>query len=620
MSSAIPNNNVRYVVQVDENHNSPCGEELEEVGLLRRSRSLRVMMVVSMIALVATVTYFSYQAAMVGESEELEEALDVVAVEFSDSSFLPLEPLFSDIGAIAVKKGWTKLDRADPLAELEMTIALKLRNIDILEERLLAAATPGNSEYGNWLSKEEVHELTSPDQTTVDAVLDWHGATMEDYHPGGFIKRVITVGEAEVLLHSEYYVFEHVTGNQVIRMSSGYSIESSVAAHISFVSPSIRLPAKSEIDSGLIVENVEDALTNSELHSAPQLLRTLYNITETGSAIGNKQGVAEFLTQIFSQADQDMFYSEYYPPGTGTEIEVKGSSIVQLGRYAGIETMLDTEYITVTGTGIQTEDWSYMFSPTIPAVQVCPFLDWILDVGSTEDDEIPNVFSVSYGDDESDVGPTYAKRINTEFMKAAARGVSILFSSGDSGANCEGNEFSPDFPAALPYVTAVGGTRGSDSIDSWRLSGGGFSNVFDRPSWQDGLVKEYLKIDGVKETAEMYNANLDGRAYPDVSAMSVGYPVVCSGTAYLVSGTSCSSPVFAGIISLLNDYLINNGKPVLGFLNPWLYSTEVSTTMVDVTNDYNEGCTAIGWLATDGWDAVTGMGYPNYGNLKDLLK
>merc|ERR1719499_2317909 len=99
-----------------------------------------------------------------------------------------------------------------------MTIALKLRNVDILEERLLAAATPGNPEYGNWLSKQEVDGLTSPEQTTIEAVLDWHGASLADYHPGGFIQRVVTVEEAEALLHSEYYVFEHTSGKQVIRM------------------------------------------------------------------------------------------------------------------------------------------------------------------------------------------------------------------------------------------------------------------------------------------------------------------------------------------------------------------------------------------------------------------
>jgi len=157
-------------------------------------------------------------------------------------------------------------------------------------------------------------------------------------------------------------------------------------------------------------------------------------------------------------------------------------------------------------------------------------------------------------------------------------------------------------------------------IDTWRLSSGGFSNIFNRPVWQNDFVEKYKQVDGVMGMAALYGANIDnGRGFPDVSAMAVGYPVVCSGKAYLISGTSCASPVFAGIIALLNEHLLNNGQTTLGFLNPWLYSSKVSKSLVDVVSDYNEGCTAIGWSAAEGWDPVTGIGYPNFGNLRDLL-
>lgn len=576
-----------------------------------------------MLTLATAAGFLWWQAAIGAYSTEAEEAVEIAAGSFvATGTNVDMEPFFTGFADIAEKKGWTKLDRANPAAELEMTVAFQLRNVDELEERLLAASTPGNSEYGKWLTKEQVHELTSPAQNVIDAVVAWHGASLDDYHPGGFVKRVVTVAEAEVLLNSEYYVYEHTSGRQINRMSKGYSVDSSVAPYISFVSPSVRLPARTEMESGLTYEEMGDGVDpiDAEIDSAPLYLRTMYNITESGSAPGNKQGVAEFLTQIFSQSDQDTFYNRFYPKGAGTQIVIKGRTRVQEGNYAGIETMLDTEYITVTGTGVPTEDWSYMFDPTIR--DVCPFLDWILDVGSTDDSEIPKVFSVSYGDDESDVGQTYANRLNIEFMKTAMRGISVLFASGDSGADCVRGEFSPDFPGALPYVTAVGGTRGDDvhDIDSWRLSGGGFSTYFDRPAWQDAYVNTYLEIEGVREKAEMYGVNIDGRGYPDVSAMAVGYPVVCTGVAYLVSGTSCATPVFAGIISLLNDYRLSNGKPTLGFLNPWLYSDQVSKTLVDVVEDYNEGCGPIGWYAAKGWDPVTGLGYPNFGNLRDLIE
>jgi len=631
----IADQNVRYVVQVDDNCN-PQGEDFTEDNWPYGSKSVRYVIVLAVISLVSAAGYFWWQAA-VGTADVAEDAIELIPLEAIAENVITLEPEFSLFDDMAADKGWTKLDRADPDIELDLIIALQLRNVDVLEERLLAVATPGHPEYGSWLSKEEISELTSPTQEVIDHVLEWIGGSPENYHDGGFIKRLVTVGQAEKLLNSEYHVFEHTTGQQVIRMTDRYGVESSVAPHIAFASPSIRFPTKSEMVSGLIsqemdidIEATKDDLDDSnqklddpidpELDSQPYYIRTLYNITATGTRDDNKQAVAEFLTQIFSQDDQDTFYNRFYPKGAGTKITMAGRTIEQVGKYAGIETMLDTQYITVAGTGIETENWSYMYDRVRTSRQTCPFLDWILDVGDADDETVPKVFSVSYGDDEIYVSSSYAHRLSAEFMKAGARGISILFASGDSGANCYRNTFVPDFPAGSPYVTSVGGTRGSENIDTWRLSSGGFSNIFERPGWQESHVSKYMEVGNVMGMAKTYNANIEkGRGFPDVSAMAVGYPVVCTGKAYLISGTSCASPVFAGIIALLNDHLLNNGKPVLGFLNPWLYSQKVSDSLVDVVEDYSKGCTAIGWSAAAGWDPVTGLGYPNFGNLRDLL-
>jgi subtilase family serine protease len=77
-----------------------------------------------------------------------------------------------------------------------------------------------------------------------------------------------------------------------------------------------------------------------------------------------------------------------------------------------------------------------------------------------------------------------------------------------------------------------------------------------------------------------------------------------------VYGTSCSTPVFASVISLLNDRLIGAGKPVLGFLNPFLYSTGASA-LHDITTGSNLGCNTSGFPAEDGWDPVNS--FPFYG-------
>jgi tripeptidyl-peptidase-1 len=78
-----------------------------------------------------------------------------------------------------------------------------------------------------------------------------------------------------------------------------------------------------------------------------------------------------------------------------------------------------------------------------------------------------------------------------------------------------------------------------------------------------------------------------------------------------VSGTSCASPTAAGIIGLLNDERYQAKKPPLGFLNPWLYSNAASLN--DITSGSNRGCGfSGGYPAAKGWDAVTGLGTPNF--------
>ena len=109
------------------------------------------------------------------------------------------------------------------------------------------------------------------------------------------------------------------------------------------------------------------------------------------------------------------------------------------------------------------------YAPDIPAINE-PFLDLMLALNNASDP--PRVVSTSYGEDEGSTSFAYARRVQMEFVKAGLRGVSLLFASGDSGvgtmwtsnsgggggdgASC--SHFTPQWPAASPYVTSVGAT------------------------------------------------------------------------------------------------------------------------------------------------------------------
>jgi tripeptidyl-peptidase-1 len=137
-------------------------------------------------------------------------------------------------------------------------------------------------------------------------------------------------------------------------------------------------------------------------------------------------------------------------------------------------------------------------------------------------------------------------------------------------------------------------------------AGGGFSNYFARPSYQDSVVPAYItSLDG------QFNGlfNTSGRGYPDVAAQAFHYITIWNGTISPLDGTSAATPTVASIISLVNDALIASGKPVMGFLNPWLYSVGYKA-FTDISEGSVRGCNTTGFPAQAGWDAASGFGTP----------
>lgn len=136
-------------------------------------------------------------------------------------------------------------------------------------------------------------------------------------------------------------------------------------------------------------------------------------------------------------------------------------------------------------------------------------------------------------------------------------------------------------------VTSVGATQlsGTSSETAASFSTGGFSNYFGTPSWQASAVKSYLSSIGSANNGK-YNAS--GRAFPDVAAIGTSVQIVVNGQVQNVDGTSCSSPIFASIIALINDNLLMHGKSSLGLLNPLLYANP--TAFRDITSGEYRPC------------------------------
>ena len=138
-------------------------------------------------------------------------------------------------------------------------------------------------------------------------------------------------------------------------------------------------------------------------------------------------------------------------------------------------------------------------------------------------------------------------------MKAGARGISLLYASGDEGANCKRSKYVPEGPGSSPYVLAVGGTTPAagypspGSEEGVGLSSGGFSSYWAMPDWQKSAVATYLSTaSGLPPTKVGYNTS--NRAYPDISAQATDFCVTPFGCS--IAGTSCATPTASGVFAL----------------------------------------------------------------------
>lgn len=172
-------------------------------------------------------------------------------------------------------------------------------------------------------------------------------------------------------------------------------------------------------------------------------------------------------------------------------------------------------------------------------------------------------------------------------------------------------------------------------------TGGGFSTYYAAPSWQKAAIAKYFATLSSQSITLSSGYNPNGRGYPDVSLIGVAYQVVVNGIMESVFGTSCSSPVFAAMVSLLNSQRAVQGLQPVGFMNPTLWSYGYNSTYVSPTayaktsfNDVTSGnnkccssqiasqatCCSSGFTAVTGWDPVTGWGSVQFPNLARMFE
>ncbi|PBK70051.1 family S53 protease [Armillaria solidipes] len=513
----------------------------------------------------------------------------------------------------AAPNRFVKAELADPHATLDFRIGLTPMNIAGLEKALYAVSEPGSDLYGQHLSFEEVKAFSVPTSGAVTAVTDWLADNgIIEVKPSGAFDDWLTftapVEKANTLLNAQYENFVHTeSGERLIRTLTA-SILSDLTDFIEVVHPTTSFaiptfgttPMVSIPLTSNLTERANPAPSSCNSVVTPACLQDLYNIPSTpATQLTNRLGVSGFIDQFPQRVDLQMFLRALRPDMSSTTTftlqTLDGGQDPQGVNEAGIEANLDIQYTVGIATGVPTIFISVGDSSTDG---VDGFLDMINFLNAEANP--PQVLTTSYSFDETDISGSVAIRLCNAYMALGARGVSIIFASGDGGVGESQSEscttFIPTFPGGCPFVTSVGATQGVNETSA-SFSSGGFSNVFARPSYQTSSVSAYLTALGSTNTGRF---NTAGRGFPDVAAQGWNIEIVDGGQAGLVSGTSASSPIFASIISLLNDRLIAAGKPVLGFLNPFLYANLTATAFFDITTGNNPGCGTNGFPARAG--------------------
>lgn len=243
------------------------------------------------------------------------------------------------------------------------------------------------------------------------------------------------------------------------------------------------------------------------------------------------------------------------------------------------------------------------------------FLDAIINASHAS--PTPAAISISWGQSEDAWTAQARTAFDQAFADASALGVTVTAAAGDNGSadGASDGKDHADFPASSPYALACGGTRlEADPVTGkitretvWNdgpnsATGGGFSDAFPVPVWQNGHV-----VHGKHHKSGKPAKKFLGRGVPDVCGVAdpqTGYKVRVNGTNMVIGGTSAVAPLWAALVARLAQ--ASNRR--FGLMQAIIYGQMASTNtgFHDIVVGNNGS-----YEAAPGWDPCTGFGSPD---------
>lgn len=565
-----------------------------------------------------------------------------------------------------IPQGAIRLNTINLSQETSVFIGLKLQNNSELNSYLSEVSNPSSVLYRHYLSHQQFVRYFEVNSSVYNEIASYYSAMGLNVVTGndrGYIQVSgslldlqkafnTTFGEYSTSLGDFYFNLKNIS---VPLMFSKFVNTAIGFNNYPYFTPALTMNPATGLNFAQELSALENGtsngvgLANAQPPYTPYATELAYN--ETGllsqgingeyitiavtDAYGDPTSSSDLLTYdaLFNMPATNS-YQTVYPYGKPTAVSTVSGTVESQAGWV-IESALDIEMAHAT-------------APYANIVSVIsPDDDYTLTqvLVYTITNDIANVISNSWGAPEPEIG-NEAQYFHPFAKEAAAMGITVLAATGDQGSAGYDAAVprSVMWPSDDPYVLAVGGTSlfmngtvntnestpvsgppavpevfnptGWANETAWDgYTGGGYSIIYPRPSWQVG--------EGIP-TSGRY---ADRRGVPDVAmdAMFSGNAFVVAGTSaasYAVGGTSFASPLWAGVIATADSYELDYGNGnLLGFVSPTLYaifnSPVYNKAFHDILYGYNgpDGY----FNAGPGWSPVTGLGSPNIGFLTHEL-
>lgn len=497
-----------------------------------------------------------------------------------------------------------------------VSIAIPLRNLDVLSSLVKQVSDPSSPYFRHFLSQQQLAQEFYPTEQ-FNQLMQYIATTGLQVQYTALDSTIVLQGTAAQVRQAfgtDVRIYSNGTASYYASTSQSF-----MGAYF-FASNATAIGLKPAANARSAGANV----TFTESSFSPRLLQRVYNTTglyaKGFDGSGKTIGILDFYGSPTITSDLQAFDKRFGFPDPTFNIIPVGPYAPNLGAYTGwsTEISLDVEISHAMAPGAKVD--LYVGNGAISIADA---------ISKVVKDHKVNTLSQSWTNPEwlySFLGPSFfdanALMPDQYYMMGSLEGITFSGSTGDTGGSgfTSGVEGELGYPASSPYVTAAGGTQTYFA-----------GNSIVQTAWSNiGFVPNYVNYGGstggvsILEPQPWYQDSQPtpatmpaGRMNPDLSLQAGVDPatyIVDSGQVVGEGGTSESSPLFAGLVTLMDSSF--NGS--IGLINPFLYSlannpATYTKAFTPITFGYN-----VPWVASTGYNLVTGWGSPNIGEMLSL--